>query len=339
MTASILSVLQAKKMFIAYYGRPADAEGLEYWSNRIEEEGASVVADAFGASEEFSANYGHLGITELISGLYQQLFGRTADEDGLDYYVREVLMGRFSVPNVALAIIDGIPIGSDDETTVANRVLVADYLMDNMPESVFRLDILDDVTSNFSTVNEAYALLDSERNDDFPSAITTSGSLLDNGQVSGIIEFDGDDDWFGISLQASNRYTFDLVSTDNNSGLTESRLAILDDQGNVLITESSGAGNDIALPYTPSADGNYFISVRGVDDALGSYRVESSFVDAVQQSAISTVTPIRIAIDDSKEELESFQTQFDFGEEVVPDVEIAVLADIGLPSSDQYLVI
>ena len=312
MTASTSSVLQAKKMFIAYYGRPADAEGLDYWSNRIEEEGASVVADAFGTSEEFSSNYGNLGITELISGLYQQLFGRIADEEGLDYYVREVFMGRLTVPNVALAIIDGIPAGSNDEATVANRILVADYLMDNMPESTFRLDILDDVTSDYSTVSAAYTLLDNERDDDFPSAITTSGSLSDNGTVDGIIEFDGDDDWFAISLLASKRYTFDLVSSDTGNGLTESNLAVLDDQGNVLITESSGAGIDIALPFTPPADGDYFISVSGVNDALGGYTVESGYVDAT--------TPLAIANND-------------------PGVEIAILADIGLPTSDQYSVI
>ena len=67
--------------YLAYYGRPADPGGLEYWSKRLVREGGNInsIIDAFGESEEYQKRFGDLTENQLVTNLYQQLFGRDPD--------------------------------------------------------------------------------------------------------------------------------------------------------------------------------------------------------------------------------------------------------------------
>jgi hypothetical protein len=312
MVATAATILQTKKMFIAYYGRPADVGGLEYWADRIEDEGVSFVANAFGTSEEFSANYGSLDTIELVGGLYQQLFGRNADESGLEFYVNGILTGRYTLANVALALIDGVPVGSQDEATVANRVSVADYVMWNAPGSTFLLEILDDVTHRITSVTTAIELLQSELNDDFPS--NTPWYLPDpvfggGGGLEGSIGFPGDEDWFAVYLDDSHRYKFDLLSSNSSEDLFQSSLSILNAQENIVITKSLGGSSDIELSFTPLYSDVYFVSVSGDNDAIGTYFLDVNSEDLFIQPEPQSATPITLIFDDPTNELLFFEME------------------------------
>lgn len=95
--------------YVAYYGRPADYGGLTYWAKRLVDEGgnlASIIQD-FGTSAEFTERYGNRSTEELVTGIYQQLFGRPPDQAGLSYYTGELSNRRRSLQSIALDVMFG----------------------------------------------------------------------------------------------------------------------------------------------------------------------------------------------------------------------------------------
>jgi len=74
--------------YIAYYGRPADVTGLNYWAGITGSE-ANLVANFGSTSQtEFVNLYGSKPDTStFVNSVYQNLFGHGADSDGLTYWV------------------------------------------------------------------------------------------------------------------------------------------------------------------------------------------------------------------------------------------------------------
>ena len=124
-SASSLTTIQ--KLYIAYYGRPADAGGREYWATELDKANGSLagIIDNFASAPEAMALYGAgTSVSDRVKVLYQNILGRSADAAGLAYYVGEVTAGRLSLGNAALAILDGVQ--GADVTLAANRLTVAD---------------------------------------------------------------------------------------------------------------------------------------------------------------------------------------------------------------------
>lgn len=113
------------QMYIAYYQRPADPEGLKYWVGQIEEHGSwEAVSAAFGAPEnpEYQALYGDKTRAELVAAIYQAAFNRPAVQEEIDFWVN----GEHTDLNLAFAIINGAQ--NDDKATVNKKVAFSDEL-------------------------------------------------------------------------------------------------------------------------------------------------------------------------------------------------------------------
>nr|WP_299240467.1 DUF4214 domain-containing protein [uncultured Halomonas sp.] len=93
-----------QQLYVAYYGRPAESEGQRYWAERADAEGQGSIVEAFGNSKEYQNEFGNLESAELVNNLYQQLFGRDGDAEGVDYYVGLLDSGEKSLANIALTI-------------------------------------------------------------------------------------------------------------------------------------------------------------------------------------------------------------------------------------------
>ncbi|WP_193092489.1 DUF4214 domain-containing protein [Halomonas colorata] len=90
-----LSDTQIQQLYTAYLGRPVDREGLDYWQEQdvsIAELRASLANDA---QPEYVELYGDRTRAELVEAVYQNMFGREADAEGLEYWVNG---GGASVP-------------------------------------------------------------------------------------------------------------------------------------------------------------------------------------------------------------------------------------------------
>jgi hypothetical protein len=107
------------QMYIAYYQRPADPEGLQYWVDQLEQNGDwTAVSGAFGApeNEENQALYGDMTREETISAIYQSAFNRAAVDAEVQFWADS----DFSATDLTFAIINGAQ--NDDLTTVNNKV-------------------------------------------------------------------------------------------------------------------------------------------------------------------------------------------------------------------------
>nr|WP_295712855.1 DUF4214 domain-containing protein [uncultured Halomonas sp.] len=112
----------AQLLYVAYYGRPADEAGQQFWAARIDEVGVEGIAADFGNSTEFDTEFGDMGSVALINNLYDQLFGREAEAEGLQYWL-DVLADGTPLASIAYAIAEGAQGG--DATGLQNKVTLS----------------------------------------------------------------------------------------------------------------------------------------------------------------------------------------------------------------------
>ena len=138
-SANALTTVQ--KLYIAYYGRAADAAGQDYWAVELDKAGGALngIIDAFSNAEEAKALYGSgTTVADRITVLYQNILGRVPEPAGLAYWAGEVAAGRLSLGNAALAILEGVHPDSTDAPLANNRLSVANSFTaqaSNAPEN------------------------------------------------------------------------------------------------------------------------------------------------------------------------------------------------------------
>jgi hypothetical protein len=125
-----------QKMYVAYYGRPADTGGLDNWINHLvnNNDDASAIMQAFGTSPEATSLYGDpVDYAYAVNALYLQMFNRPAEPDGLALYVAHLNAGRVTLPNLALTIGQGAR--NSDLTTLENKIEVATAFTEELATS------------------------------------------------------------------------------------------------------------------------------------------------------------------------------------------------------------
>lgn len=111
-----------EKCYLAYYGRGADYQGAHYWTMRLYDDGGNLknIIDAFANSAESQAMYGGKSNEAKVNAIYQQLFGRSADAEGLNFYVGNLASGKMTHGAIALDILNG---ASGSDLTIINSKL------------------------------------------------------------------------------------------------------------------------------------------------------------------------------------------------------------------------
>lgn len=169
---------QVQKMYVAYYGRPGDPGGLNWWADKLEAASGdlSEIIDDFGSSPEYLERFGNMENTALINNIFVQLLGRDADTEGLNWYLGKLESGDpdWSLASIALRIADGVQEGTDDSLVVANRLTLA---------NAFTLAV--------------------ENGD---QSYTSDSDILSASQL--LAEVDGDEGTLALALSAINGSTF-----------------------------------------------------------------------------------------------------------------------------------
>ena len=87
-----------QQLYIAYFGRPCDPSGLDYWLS------SGITTGAFAANmylqPEFNEVNGSLSIRDQVNQIYLNLFNRNGDEGGLDFWVSQIESGRFKLASI-----------------------------------------------------------------------------------------------------------------------------------------------------------------------------------------------------------------------------------------------
>ena len=94
-------VAPVSRLFLAYFMRIPDTSGLQFWINeKLNGKTISNISDSFAASTEFVNTYGSLGNTEFVNLVYSNLFNRSADTGGFNYWKGQLDTGVDSRGNV-----------------------------------------------------------------------------------------------------------------------------------------------------------------------------------------------------------------------------------------------
>ena len=117
-------VAEVQELYVAYFGRPADPAGLDYWTNIVEAQGSTAAVSAtFAASPEYIVTYFGKTNTEIVDQIYTNMFGRTADAAGRAYWVNLLNNGTIKVDTI-VAEVAAAAVGTDSEA-VENKVAAA----------------------------------------------------------------------------------------------------------------------------------------------------------------------------------------------------------------------
>ncbi|MCG8610276.1 MAG: DUF4214 domain-containing protein [Pseudomonadales bacterium] len=153
--------------YIAYYGRPADPAGLSFWAGELQNNGGDLsgIIEAFGNSPEFEERFGSLEARELVDNLFVQLFGRSADEAGLNFWVEQYENG-LSLQAISLEILGGAR--NDDQTIINNRLSVSQHYVAELdgktvitaPSGNDLADLIAGVTVDTATSSSACSSVD-----------------------------------------------------------------------------------------------------------------------------------------------------------------------------------
>lgn len=121
------TMTQLQEMYIGLLGRAADQAGLTYWANEIDQGNMTiddVRANVVNEQPEYADGLGSMTRSQALNELYNNLFNRDADAEGLEYWVNG---GGASVnfDQLVLALIDGAQ--PMDRLILDNRAEVANY--------------------------------------------------------------------------------------------------------------------------------------------------------------------------------------------------------------------
>ncbi|WP_069792048.1 DUF4214 domain-containing protein [Cyanobacterium sp. IPPAS B-1200] len=139
-----LNADNAQLLYVAYYGRPADPSGLNFWEDAIAAQNFSYTPNTgdvltgadldfynsfttdFGTSTEATslfANFTTLGVVEQI---YQQAFDRPSDTAGRNFWTEQINLGNVSASTAAIEIALGAT--GTDRITLNNKISSADLV-------------------------------------------------------------------------------------------------------------------------------------------------------------------------------------------------------------------
>jgi len=116
---------EVQKLYVAYFGRPADPTGLNFWTMQLQNNPNfyQTVSSTFSTSNEFQTMYAGLDNRALVTEIYDNLFARAPDEVGLNFWVNALNTGAATFADVVGKVADGAQ--NNDAVIVNGKVSVA----------------------------------------------------------------------------------------------------------------------------------------------------------------------------------------------------------------------
>jgi hypothetical protein len=169
------------ELYIAYFDRAADALGLSFWATVFEKDGLSFeeIADEFFTQPETVALYSDVSDSEFVTEVYQNVFGRGPDDDGLDFWTGQLAAGEVTESGFILDFLAGAraDTGSpDDVAYIENKTDIGLYFA--VVQGQNNLDaansVMDEFDGSAASLQDAISLADSA----YTTALDSSTDLL-----------------------------------------------------------------------------------------------------------------------------------------------------------------
>jgi hypothetical protein len=138
------------KGYLAYFGRPADPDGLAFWVDALHRAGGDTTSmiNNFGNSAEYQAMYGGHTSAEVVNSIYQHLFNRDAEPDGLAFWAGHLDKGDLTVANVAFTIINSAQLS---DATIINEKVAGSRLLTQSLDTQHEIDTFNSPMSATNT--------------------------------------------------------------------------------------------------------------------------------------------------------------------------------------------
>lgn len=316
------SLDRVQQLYVAYYGRPADQEGQEYWADRLDAEGEGAIINAFGNSEEYAAKAEGQGNATLINAIYEQAFGRGADPEGLAYYAGVLESGEKSLAEIATTIINAA--GGQDRLVLNARVeAAAAYTAEFGAADAYDLDAAK------AAVEAAKAGVDAPV---LTEALTTlaTAQTAESDFLKGLVE---NEQFIEILEKLDTADSYDL---DKDSTLDEIRDAVSDALDGT--TDQSGA-YELAAAALANTDLNENIAARSnaIQDQIiaeaieDSEKVVATAEKAAEAGVLNAVATVEQRVTSLENALESeFAAERAFKGEAAKFAAVNTNADVGI---------
>ncbi|MBD8564283.1 DUF4214 domain-containing protein [Oxalobacteraceae sp. CFBP 8763] len=109
-----VNAIEVQELYVAYFGRPADPVGLDYWMDTLA--GSVVTLDdisrSFAESQEYRDNYSHMDSRTVVTKIYDHLFGRVAEAAGVDFWANLMDRGVIAIDDAVREIAEAA-VGTD----------------------------------------------------------------------------------------------------------------------------------------------------------------------------------------------------------------------------------
>ncbi|PWE56384.1 hypothetical protein DEM27_08265 [Metarhizobium album] len=120
-------------IYVALFGRPADPAGLAFF-NEATNNGADLTAIGdLASTTEYQSRFTGMTNEQIINSIYQSLFERDGEAEGVDFYVGELEAGRLNINNIAIAILDGAK--NEDLDTVNAKIAAANLFTSHLDQT------------------------------------------------------------------------------------------------------------------------------------------------------------------------------------------------------------
>jgi len=167
-----LTIAQIQNAYVAFFNRPADVAGLQYWSSYAGN--SADLLNTFAESAEYKDLYAGMNSTQLVNAVYQNLFGRPAEVAGLTYWVGQLDNGALKIGNIAEAINKGSQ--GTDADIISNKVTAATAFTNALDTNA---EIVAYASANDTALNAVKTWLNTVTSD-AASVTAATGAPLEN---------------------------------------------------------------------------------------------------------------------------------------------------------------
>jgi hypothetical protein len=267
---------QVAKLYVATFDRAPDAAGLDYWVNDSFGGNPTLeqIASSFFDQPETQAKYGAVvtDYTAFVTAMYQNLFERDPDADGLAYWVADLEAGNVRPDQMIIALINGAEAETGDPAdaaVLANKTEVGLYFADTLglDDVDAAYAVMDGVTGDDATVTAAMAEADYYANLGDTFVLTTSSDS--------VVGTNGNDTFDASTLGTLNSSDVILDSSTSDQDIL-----------NATVTSNSVAAR-IQNVETVNVTGKYVTTGLDLTNSTG---IKELNLDTVLQGGTATVT-------------------------------------------------
>ena len=162
------SIQEITELYIAYFGRAPDAQGLNYWADHFAN-GMPIaqIAANFSTSLEYRATFGgERSVERFVDTAYLNVLGRSSDPTGAAFWRSALESGGVSEEEFILQLLGGVSAGSPDRNYLDQKLDIGAYfsIIKGMSDSVdanAAMNLYDgsmgSIRAAISFIDEAYA--------------------------------------------------------------------------------------------------------------------------------------------------------------------------------------